>query len=82
MSGARNQRPRERPVPVILVAVVAALLLLALILWLLLPDGPVTVVVVAVVVLGAVGTGLWSVLSLPQLSREPERRPTRPPDDL
>lgn len=60
--------------------VVSIAILLAFVVWLVLPDGPVAVAVTAVVVLGAVGIGLWRILSLDQFSREPEGPTTEPPE--
>lgn len=80
MTPGRDHRPRELPVPILLMLVVGVAILLALVAWLVLPDGPVTVALIAVVVLGAVGTGLWRILSLDQFSREPEEPTAEPPE--
>jgi len=53
--------------------------LLALILWLVLPDSPVTVAILAIVVLATVFFGVSRVLASRQLSRPPGRNPTTPP---
>lgn len=79
MTDDREDRPRERPIALLVLALVAGVLLV-LLLWVLLPDSPVTVVLLGLVVLGAVGLGLWRILLLPQFSREPERRPREPPE--
>lgn len=81
MSGGRDEQPRERPVAVLLLGLVIGVLLLVVVLWVLLPDSPLVVVVLGVVVLAAVGFGLWRLLALPQFSRTPERRPAPPRDE-
>lgn len=78
MTPGRDHRRRELPVPILLMLVVVVAIILALVVWLVLPNGPVTVALIGVVVLGAVGTGVWRILSLDQFSREPEGPTTEP----
>jgi uncharacterized membrane protein YccC len=56
-------------------AVMLALPLLALVLWLVLPDSPITVAILVVAVIGAVGTGVFWVLSTRGLNEPPGRNP-------
>lgn len=67
-------KPCEAPVPLLVVALVAGMLLVALGGWLLLPDSPLTVALVGLL-LGAPFYGLARILELRQFSRPPERRP-------
>lgn len=63
-----------------MLALAVGVVLLVVVLWLILPDSPVAVAVITLVVIGAAGFGLWRILSSGQFSREPERRPAQPPD--
>lgn len=55
--------------------VMCAVPLAALVLWLVLPDSPITVVLLALAVLGAVFAGVAWVLRARGLNRPPDRRP-------
>lgn len=79
MTPGRKDRHSELPVPILIMLVAGVTVLLALVLWLALPHSPVAVALIGVVVLGAVGTGLWRILSLDQFSREPDGPTTEPP---
>jgi hypothetical protein len=61
--------------PVILLAIPV----LAIGLWLVLPDTPLSVAIIAVVVLLAVFGGVYRILSARRLTEAPARRPTTPP---
>jgi uncharacterized membrane protein YccC len=57
-----------------------ALPVIALVLWLVLPDSPITVGVLVIMVLAIVGSGVFWVLSARGLN-EPPRRDPRPRND-
>jgi hypothetical protein len=71
--------PDETPSPMRMWVLMVGVVLLALVLWLVLPDSPVTVAILAVVVLATVFFGVSRVLASRQLSSAPGRRPTPPP---
>jgi predicted lysophospholipase L1 biosynthesis ABC-type transport system permease subunit len=71
--------PDETPSPMRMWVLMVGVVLLALILWLVLPDSPVTVAILAIVVLATVFFGVSRVLASRQLSRPPGRNPTTPP---
>jgi hypothetical protein len=71
--------PKRTPVPVRHWALMVGMVVLALVLWRVLPDGPLTVALLVVLVLGAVFTGVQAVLRSKQLSTPPGRNPTTPP---
>ena len=71
--------PDEPPSPVRMWVLMVGVVLLALVLWFVLPDSPVTVAILAVVVLGTVFFGVSRVITARQLSRPPGRNPTPPP---
>lgn len=56
-----------------------AFVVLALALWLLLPSSPVTVALLAVVLLAAVFVGVAAVLRSRELDEKPGRNPVTPP---
>jgi hypothetical protein len=55
--------------------------LLAIVLWVVLPDSPVVVALLAIVVLATVFLGVWRILSSRQLSEPPGRDPVPPPSE-
>jgi predicted lysophospholipase L1 biosynthesis ABC-type transport system permease subunit len=71
--------PDETPSPVRMWALMVGVVVLALVLWLVLPDSPVTVAILAVVVLATVFFGVSRVLASRQLNRPPGRNQTPPP---
>ena len=71
--------PDETPSPMRMWALMVGVVLLALVLWFVLPDSPITVAILAVVVLATVFFGVSRILASRQLSRVPQRRPTPPP---
>jgi hypothetical protein len=75
-----REPPQERPLPLFVMGMVAGVIALAVGLWFVLPDGPLTIVLLAVLVLGSVFFGAYKILSLPQLNRPPARR-TEPPSE-
>jgi predicted lysophospholipase L1 biosynthesis ABC-type transport system permease subunit len=71
--------PDETPSPLRMWALMVGVVVLALVLWLVLPDSPVTVAILAVVVLATVFFGVSRVLASRQLNRPPGRNQTPPP---
>ena len=71
--------PRKPPVPFRHWALMLGVVLLALVLWRVLPNSPVTVALLAIVLLGTVFFGVWRVLSSRSLHEPPRRDPTPPP---
>ena len=71
--------PDETPSPLRMWALMVGVVVLALVLWLVLPDSPVTVAILAIVVLATVFFGVSRILTSRQLSRPPGRNPTPPP---
>jgi hypothetical protein len=71
--------PQRPPLPMRQAAVMFAAILLALGLWLLLPNSPISVAFLAIVVLAAVFTGVGLVLRSRELDRKPGRNPVTPP---
>lgn len=71
--------PRRPPVPYRQWALMVTVVFLALVLWRVLPDSPLTVALLAVVVLATVFFGVWRVLSSREL-REPPGHDPVPPD--
>jgi hypothetical protein len=72
--------PRKPPALFRFAAFVVAFAVAAPLLWLVLPDGVVTVAVLAVVLLLIIGFALRSILASREVNRRPSRRPvpTRP----
>jgi membrane protein implicated in regulation of membrane protease activity len=60
-------------------ALMLAVPALAIGLWLVLPDSPVTVAILVIIVLVAVFAGVQRILKSRQLSEAPDRRPMTPP---
>jgi drug/metabolite transporter (DMT)-like permease len=79
--GDTDDLRREKPTPWLMLALVLGVIALAFVLWRVLPDSPITVALLAVAVLAAVGFGVWKLLTQPQFSRAPERRPAPPRDE-
>lgn len=71
--------PEKPPLPFRQAAVMAAVVLLALGGWLLLPSSPITVALLAIVLLAAVFVGVGSVLRSRELTEKPGRHPVTPP---
>jgi len=71
--------PKRPPLPFRQAAVMFAVILLALGLWLLLPNSPIAVGFLAIVVLAAVFVGVGSVLRSRELDEKPGRNPVTPP---
>jgi len=71
--------PRRPPLPFRQAAFMVAFVVLALALWLLLPSSPVTVALLAVVLLAAVFVGVAAVLRSRELDEKPGRNPVTPP---
>jgi predicted lysophospholipase L1 biosynthesis ABC-type transport system permease subunit len=71
--------PDETPSPMRMWALMVGVVVLALVLWVVLPDSPITVAVLAIVVLATVFFGVSRVLASRQLNRAPGRNPTQPP---
>ena len=71
--------PNETPSPMRMWALMVGVVVLALALWFVLPDSPVTVAILAIVVLATVFFGVSRVLASRQLNRAPGRNPAPPP---
>lgn len=71
--------PEKPPVPARMWALMVAVPVVALLLWTLLPSGPVTVVVIALVLLGGIGFTLSRILASRAINEKPGRNPVRPP---
>jgi hypothetical protein len=71
--------PKRPPLPFRQAAVMFAVILLALGLWLVLPNSPIAVGFLAIVVLAAVFIGVGSVLRSRELDEKPGRNPVTPP---
>jgi hypothetical protein len=72
--------PRKPPATFRFIGLIAAFVIGAPLLWLVLPDGVVTVAVLAIVLLLAVGFGVRAILSSRDVNQPPGRNPvpTRP----
>jgi hypothetical protein len=71
--------PKRPPLPFRQAAVMFTVVLLALGLWLLLPNSPISVALLAIVLLAAVFIGVGSVLRSRELDEKPGRNPVTPP---
>ncbi|HYF25735.1 MAG TPA: hypothetical protein VD931_08370 [Baekduia sp.] len=71
--------PRRPPAPMRQWAFMLGFVALALVLWLVLPDGPVTVALMAIILLTVVFTWVGTFLRSRGLRDAPGRRPTTPP---
>lgn len=71
--------PERAPVPHRQWLLMLAIPLAALGLWFVLPDSPVTVVLLAIALLFAVFTGVQRILSSREMNRAPGHHPVRPP---
>jgi uncharacterized membrane protein YccC len=68
-------RSTARLPPMRMWAVMLAIPLAALVLWLVLPDSAITVAILALAILAAVGLGVFWVLSSRGLNQPPRRNP-------
>ena len=71
--------PKTTPVPMRQWVLMLAVPLIAIGLWLILPDSPIVVALLVIVVLATVFLGVQRILSARQLSETPGRHPTTPP---
>jgi membrane protein implicated in regulation of membrane protease activity len=71
--------PDSPPTPARMWVLMVGVALGAVVLWLVLPDSPVTVAILAVVLLAVVFFGVSRILKTRGLSEPPRRRPTPPP---
>lgn len=71
--------PRKPPLPFRQAAVMFTVVALALGGWLLLPSSPVTVALLAIVLLAVVFVGVGAVLRSRELDKKPGRNPVTPP---
>lgn len=71
--------PKRPPLPFRQAAVMVGVVLLALSLWFLLPSSPITVALIAVILLATVFTGVGLVLRSKELDEKPGRNPVTPP---
>ncbi len=70
--------PSKPPVPYRQWALMLGFVVFALVLWRLLPDSPVSVAILAVVLLATVFFGVWRVLSSRAVREAPGRDPMPP----
>ena len=70
--------PRRPPTSLRFPVFMVAFVLAALILWLLLPDSAITVALLAVVLLAAVGAGVFRIFSAREVTRPPGHHPVDP----
>ena len=71
--------PKRPPLPFRQAAVMVAVVLLALALWFFLPNSPIVVALIAIVLLAAVFMGVAAVLRSRELDEKPGRNPVTPP---
>jgi predicted lysophospholipase L1 biosynthesis ABC-type transport system permease subunit len=71
--------PKRPPLPFRQAAVMVAVVLLALALWFFLPNSPIVVALIAIVLLAAVFMGVAGVLRSRELDEKPGRNPVTPP---
>lgn len=71
--------PRRVPVVIRVLAFMLAAATVWVFLWLVLPDGPVTVVLLVLFVLGSLFAGLARIMTARELSEPPGRHPVQPP---
>ena len=71
--------PEKTPVPMRQYALMISVIVIALALWAVLPDSPVLVAVLVLVVLATVFAGVRSVLASRALHRPPGDHPVTPP---
>jgi len=70
--------PERTPSPIRVYFVMAAVLIVAFAVWLIVP-GAITVAILAVVLLGVVGFGVFKAMSMRRLQEPPGRTPQVPP---
>jgi hypothetical protein len=73
--------PARPPVPFRQWGLMLLVPLLAIVLWVVLPDSPVVVALLVIVVLATVFLGVGRILRSRQLSEPPGRNPVRPPSE-
>ena len=71
--------PKRPPLPFRQALLMGTIVLLALALWFFLPNSPIVVALIAIVLLAAVFTGVAAVLRSRELDEEPDRNPVTPP---
>ena len=71
--------PKKPPLPFRQAVVMFGAVVLALGLWFFLPNSPIVVALIAVIVLAAVFTGVGFVLRSKELDEKPGRNPVTPP---
>ena len=71
--------PKKPPLPFRQAVVMFSVVALALVGWLLLPNSPLSVALLAVVLLAAVFVGVGLVLRSRELDKKPGRNPVPPP---
>ncbi len=71
--------PKRPPLPFRQAAVMVGAVLLAPSLWFLLPSSPITVALIAVILLATVFAGVGLVLRSKELDQKPGRNPVTPP---
>lgn len=71
--------PRKPPLPFRQAILMCAVVALALAGWLLLPSSPITVALLAIVLLAAVFVGVGTVLRSRELDEKPGHNPVTPP---
>ncbi|MDQ3724067.1 MAG: hypothetical protein M3376_13615 [Actinomycetota bacterium] len=71
--------PKRPPLPFRQATVMFGAVLLSLGLWFFLPSSPLVVALIAIIMLGAVFTGVGLVLSSKELDKKPGRNPVPPP---
>ncbi len=71
--------PKRPPLPFRQAAVMFTAVVLALLLWFLLPNSPIVVALIAVIMLAVVFTGVGLVLRSKELDEKPGRNPVTPP---
>ncbi len=71
--------PKRPPLPFRQALLMGAVVLLALALWFFLPNSPIVVALIAIVLLAAVFMGVAAVLRSRELDEKPGRNPVTPP---
>ena len=71
--------PKRPPLPFRQALLMGGVVLLALALWFFLPNSPIVVALIAVVLLAAVFMGVAAVMASRELDEKPGRNPVTPP---